>query len=388
MGRWGWVAGALLIASCALVGGRRLEDRTSAPTLPASALELVADVDYPPGNIAVSRTGRVFFTLHPTGSPPMKLVELVGGRPVPYPDAAQQAAFNSVLAVRIDRQDRLWALDYASYGWGQPRLVGFDLATNQVVHEYDFPSDVAGFLSMLNDFQVDPRGERIYIAEASPIRQHPALVIYDIAARTSRRVLDGDRSVQAMDYVMHAPGRAIKVLGLFPVRIGVDSIGLDVHGEWLYYGPFTGDRLYRVPTRALDDPALPAARLAAEVEDFGPKTLSDGLSVDDRDTVYITDPEHSAILTLGPDRARDLQRAAPRDVPRRPRPSHARPVSDLPLPARRHALPRALTQRGRVLVNPTATRTVTVPLDETPHGRGADVSRASSMDGRGRPSRR
>src|SRR5256712_13790407 len=71
-------------------GGSGLETRTPAPTLPASALEVVADLDYPPGNIAVSGTGRVFFTLHPNGDPPIKLVELIGGKPVPYPDEASQ----------------------------------------------------------------------------------------------------------------------------------------------------------------------------------------------------------------------------------------------------------------------------------------------------------
>jgi sugar lactone lactonase YvrE len=180
--------------------------------------------------------------------------------------------------------------------------VAFDLATNRLVHEYDFPSEVAGFLSMVNDFQVDPRGEKIYIAEASPIRQRPALVVYDVVQRTSRRVLDQHPSVRAMDYVTQTPGRDMKVLGLFPVRIGVDSITLDERGEWLYYGPFTGDRLYRAPTRALDDAGLAPAALAAQVEDFAPKTLTDGLSIDRRDTVYLTDPEHSAIVALGADR--------------------------------------------------------------------------------------
>src|SRR5438876_5738353 len=184
----------LLLAAC---GGVRLEDRTTAPALPVSALEVVADLDYPPGNIAVSSTGRVFFTLHPNGNPPIKLVELVGGKPVPYPDQASQTTrFDSPLAVRIDRQGRLWTLDFARYGRGQPRLVAFDLATNTLVHQYDFPSSVAGFLSMVNDFQVDPRGEKIYIAETSPIRQKPALIVYDVAKRTSRRVLDGHPSVQ------------------------------------------------------------------------------------------------------------------------------------------------------------------------------------------------
>src|SRR5262245_4841261 len=182
--------GALLLAGC---GGLQLDDRTTEPALPFSAVEVGAELDHPPGNIAVSRTGRVFFTLHPNGDPPVNLVELVDGKPVPYPDASFQKpkkgepSFDSVLSIRIDRQDRLWTLDYARYGRGQPRLLAFDLASGKVVHQFDFPSTVAGLLSMLNDFQVDPSGGKIYIAETSPIRQKPALVVYDVAKRTARR---------------------------------------------------------------------------------------------------------------------------------------------------------------------------------------------------------
>jgi len=193
-------------------------------------------------------------------------------------------------------------LDCARYARGQPRLVAFDLASDRLVEQYDFPSSVAGFLSMVNDFQVDPRGEKIYIAEASPIRQTPAVIVYDVKQRTSRRVLDGHPSVQAGPYVTETPERAIKVLGLYPVRIGIDSITLDDRGEWLYYAPFTGDTMYRIATRDLNDASLAPAALGAKVETFGPKTISDGLSIDGADTVYITDPEHDAILTLGQDR--------------------------------------------------------------------------------------
>jgi len=303
-----WLVPALAALALSACGDLRLEDRTTEPVLKSSALQLVASLDYPPGNIAVSPEGRVFLSLHPEGSPPSKVVELIDGKPVPYPDAAFQQPrddapfFDTVLSLRIDRQGRLWTLDYARWGRGQPRLLAFDLRTNRLVHRYDFPSSVAGFLSMLNDFQVDPRGERIYIAETSPIRQRPALVVYDVARGASRRVLDGHPSVQAGDYVMHTPERVMKVLGVYPIKIGVDSITLDERGEWLYYGPFTGDRLYRIRARDLDDASLGPAALAAKVEDFGPKTISDGLTIDAHDTVYVSDPEHGAILTLGPDR--------------------------------------------------------------------------------------
>ena len=50
-------------------GGRQFEDRSSSPALPSSALEIVAALDEPPGNIAVSASGRIFITIHPLSRP-------------------------------------------------------------------------------------------------------------------------------------------------------------------------------------------------------------------------------------------------------------------------------------------------------------------------------
>jgi sugar lactone lactonase YvrE len=304
---------ALLIALAVAVrfvfgGGTRLEDRTGAPSLPASAIELVVDLDYPPGNIAVSPRGRVFFTLHPDGNPPTKVLELVDGRPVPYPSEEFQRPsplhlhFETILSLRIDRQNRLWVLDYGNFGIEQPRLLAFDLGEDKLVYRHDFDSKVAGFLSMLNDFQVAPDGRRIYIAETSPIIQTPALIVHDTVTRKSRRLLHRDPSVMAKDYIIQAPGRDMIIFGLITLRIGVDSIALDRQGEWLYYGPVNGDRLYRIATKDLNDESLNAADLAARVEDYGPKTLSDGLTTDVNGYIYLSDMEHSAVVTLGPDR--------------------------------------------------------------------------------------
>jgi Major royal jelly protein len=287
-------------------GGKRLDDRTAAPLLPPYVLETVVNLDHPPGNIAVSKTGRVFFTLHPNGHPPAKVLELVEGKPVPYPNEAFQQPqrgtphFQSVLALRVDQQDRLWALDYADYGRGQPRLLAFDLNTNELVQQYDFPSKIAGFLSMLNDFQVDPQGEKIYIAESSPILQRPAIIVYDTVKKTSRRLLEGHPSLAAGPYIIQAPGRDMIAYGIYRLRIGIDSIALDKRGEWLYYGSVTGDRMYRIRAKDLNDEALSPAALGAKVEDFAAKTLSDGLTMDVLDNIYLGDMEHSAILTLAP----------------------------------------------------------------------------------------
>lgn len=312
LGRIAAILAVVLVVFLAFVrirfgSGERLDDRTGPPRLGADALELVADLEYPPGNIAVSNSGRVFATLHPDGKPPIKVVEIVDGKPVAYPneewqtESADMPAFQTILSIRIDRQNRLWVLDFADFGRGQPRLLAFNLATGQLVHEYDFPPDVAGLGSMLNDFQVSADGSTIFIAETSPILHRPALIVYDVATFTSRRVLDRHASVLPEPYLVQAPGRDMRIYGLVALRIGVDSIALDRKGEYLYYGPVTGDRMYRIRAADLQNPNLDDAALAARVEDFAPKTLSDGLTTDDDGNVYLSDMEHSAIVVLKPD---------------------------------------------------------------------------------------
>ncbi len=291
-----------------LGGGEPLEDRSTAPSLPFDVVEKVADLDFPPGNIAVSSDGRVFVTLHPDGRPPVQVVELVDGKPVPFPDEEYQHEsdrvpyFQSILAVRIDRQGRLWTLDFARFGRGQPRLLAFDLETRRLVHEYAFPPAVAGLGSMLNDFQVDADGRYVYIAETSPVLQRPAIIVHDIAGKASRRVLDGHASVKAEKLVIDVGARRMMLPGgLLPLRIAVDSIALSRDGEWLYYGAVSGSRLYRVGTRDLVDPSLPAAALEERVVAFADKTLSDGITTDDAGNVYLSDMEHSAIHRVSPD---------------------------------------------------------------------------------------
>ncbi len=283
-------------------GGEHFEDRTTEPELPASALEVVADLDWPPGNIAVSEEGRVFFSFHPEAGPPMQVAELVDGEPVAYPpQLPEELAYQSVLSLRIDRQGRLWVLDNANHGTGTPRLLAFDLATGEVAYRFDFPPEIAGPGSHLNDFQVSPDGRRIYIAEASIFGKTPALVVHDVEAGESRRLLEGHESVTPEHYVPVVQGREMIVFGIFAIRPGVDSIALDRRGEWLYFAPVTSNHMYRVRRADLDDPSLSPDQLAARVERFALKTMSDGITTDLDDNVYLSDPDESAIVLLQPD---------------------------------------------------------------------------------------
>ncbi len=304
----GVVALALLALWIRYGGGGDFEDRTTDPLLSTAALQVVADLELPPGNIAVSQTGRIFFTFHPEAGPEINVAELVNGEPVAYPgpefqpQGSHPLRFQTALSLRIDRQGRLWVLDNANHGLGQPRLLAFDLATGELVHHHDFPSEIAGIGSHMNDFQVAPDGRRIYIADASIVAKTPALVVYDVERQQSRRLLEGHPSVSAEPFVPVVNGRRMVLFGVVAIRPGVDSIALDRRGEWLYFGAVTAQQLYRVRAEDLRDEGLSEVELGERVEAFGAKTMSDGITTDLADGVYLSDPEHSAVLRLGPDR--------------------------------------------------------------------------------------
>lgn len=288
-------------------GGGDFPDRTGTPVLRASVLETVASLPTPAGNIAVSAGGRVFVSLHPEARPKYKVVELVDGQMRPWPGEAFQGgdaprAFRDVLSLRIDRQNRLWTLDTGLHGLHPGRLLAFDLNSGEVVHEYEFPRAIAGLGSHLNDFQVSPDGKFIYIAEASFFAKTPALIVYDVARGGARRLLELHPSVTAQYYTPVVQKRRMVALGLVSIRPGVDSIALDHEGEWLYFAPVTNLSMYRVRTADLRNEALSAGELAGKVETWADKTMSDGITIDADGTLYLTDPEHSAIVLLRQDK--------------------------------------------------------------------------------------
>jgi len=289
-------------------GGGDFPDRSGTPLLrAAAALEHVANLPTPAGNIAVAAGGRVFVSLHPEARPAYKVVELVDGQMKPWPSAAFQGgadprAFREVLSLRIDRQGRLWTLDTGQHGIHPGRLLAFDLKSGAVVHEFEFPREIAGLGSHLNDFQVSPDGRFIYIAEASFFAKTPALIVYDVAGKAARRVLERHPSVTAEYYTPVVQKRRMVALGLVSIRPGVDSIALDHAGEWLYFAPVTNLSMYRARTADLRNATLSAGDLAGKVETFADKTMSDGITIDSDGTLYLTDPEHSAIVLLRQDK--------------------------------------------------------------------------------------
>ena len=91
--------------------------------------------------------------------------------------------------------------------------------------------------------------------------------------------------------------------GIISLRGGVDGIALGE--EWLYFGALSGPYLYRIRLSDLTNRSAPDSQLAARVERYVQKPLSDGLSIDVEGNVYITDVEHNSIFHV--DKERELR---------------------------------------------------------------------------------
>jgi sugar lactone lactonase YvrE len=301
----------LLIVAALALGGLRLYfgggtnygDLTTRPLVGEEGIEKVVSYPEPVGNVAVSSTGRVFFTVHPEARPEgPRVLEWRNGKAEAFPaQEIQDTLFETPLGLAIDRRDRLWVIDPANHGFGRPRIVAIDLASGLVTHEHVFPRGIAPRGSFLQDLQVDPAGRFVFIADTSIWRKSPALIVYDTATRKSRRLLESHASVQAQDWVIRTPIREMRFVGgLLPMKPGLDGIALDPTGQWLKFGAMAHDTLYRIATSALLDEQLSDTELGERVETLGRKVLSDGLSADLSGNVYITDVEHGAVLRMAP----------------------------------------------------------------------------------------
>ncbi len=284
-------------------GGEPYPNLAGQPVLAESGLQEVLSYPEPIGNVAVSAQGRVFFTVHPESRPKgNKLLQFVDGASVPFPDVqSQRRLFDTVLGMAIDGQNRLWTIDHGNHGTRTARLLAFDLESGELIHDQSFDKSIAPAGSFLQDLQISADGRTVVIADASFWRKSPALIVYDVGTATARRVLEGHESVSAENFMIRNHGNEMTFAGgIVALRGGVDGIVLN--DEWLYFAALSGSGLYRISLSDLTKAEMPDSQLAARVERYAEKPLSDGLSIDTAGNVYLTDIEHGAIFRVADDR--------------------------------------------------------------------------------------
>lgn len=264
----------------------------------------------------MSSTGRVIFNFQhgePSGA---KFGEVYQGSWIPRPDL--DAATIVALGLRIGASDRLYLCDFANFGLsGTPKMVVFQLGAekseDRFVYSYEFPAAVVGKGSMLNDFNLNPDESALFIADTSFLAGVPALIACRVAAmqqgsaKACRRVLEGHASVvpEMVNLNMNPSPMVLQMAntrritgGSAHLRFGVDSIALDRAGKWLYYGPFSGSVLWRVPADVLLQEGLSAADVESNVEVFSSKPITDGISVDGAGNILLATPEHYAVAKV------------------------------------------------------------------------------------------
>ncbi len=290
-------------------GGVTYKDLSTTPKYSQAQIELFFSYPEPIGNVAATSLKgtktRVFFTVHPESRPTTnKLMEIVAGKAVPYPSAtAQNTLFNTVLGVFVDGQHRLWTIDHGQHGFKKVQLLAFDLKTNKLVHQYEFPGEVGETLSFFNDLTVSPDGRYVFVADVSFFGRNPSLVVYDTQTKKSRRLLDGHPSVKDEGYVPVTPAKKMRFFwGAVDLLTGIDGLDISRDGKYVYYAPMGGSGLYRVPSATCVDFTKSLEDIAQSVERVADKPLSDGIRTDEAGNVYITDVEHQGIYVVTPEK--------------------------------------------------------------------------------------
>jgi Major royal jelly protein len=276
---------------------------------PNDSLKIVATLPEPPGNLAVSKKGRIFCTYHAEGRPETKVWELVDGKPQPFPNEQWQSDKNGdvflgdIFNIRIDAKDRLWTVDHGFHGIKTPRLLCFDINTRELVEQIDLLKNVCGTGSYIQDMQIDSACAKIYIADLAAFGKNPAIVVVDVATKKARRLLENHESVLPGDFKVVNKGRTMAPIGpFFHFHPAVDPIALDKQNVWLYYGPMSGDTMYRIRASDLNNESLSAKELGKRVEFYAKKSQCDGITMDRAGNIYLTSIEDGAINVIGTDR--------------------------------------------------------------------------------------
>jgi len=254
--------------------------------------------------VTVSEDGRVFVNF-PRWREGVKfsVAELDDyGRPQPYPNPVwnrweignkpPEVAFMAVQSV-VASGNRLYVLDTRNPLFqgveDRPRVIVFDLKTNQVVRTYFFDSHSYYPNSYINDLRIDPERKVAYFTDSN----EPGLIVLDLETGENRRLLDHHESTTAELDKLVIDGKD------WPRTVHTDGIALSPDRLTLYYHSLTGYNLYAVPTAKLLD--TPPAEVRESVELITKTAAPDGMIVDAKGNLYFADLENHKIQYLTPE---------------------------------------------------------------------------------------
>ncbi len=272
--------------------------------------EVFSDPDFQLTGVTVSKAGRLFVN-YPRWSDHYRyaVVEIQSGKARPFPDQEwniwngklETAAshFVCVQSVVVDDKDRLWIVDAAAplmgpVVTGGAKLVGIDLASNQIVKTIPIGSDVIHPNSYLNDVRIDTSRDTAYVTDSGA----GGIVVVNLTNGHAARKLDGDKSVSPdPDTKIVIQGKPLLDMAGETPKIYSDGIALSPDGEYLYYQALTSSSLYRVKT----DQLRAASSQSISPEKIASTFPADGLWMDREGNLYLSGLQQSAVFVRDKD---------------------------------------------------------------------------------------
>lgn len=280
----------------------RTDKANDVDTPPIGTLEVVAEMDINPGNVAVSKEGRVFTSIHPLRSKKLQLVEITDKTSyTAFPDMSVQSTaetksdnkLDTPLGVVFDDKNRLWVID-AGLTLGKTRLFAYDIDERKERMRFDIPQDLAPKTSFVQDLAIDAKNGFAYLADFG----NPGIIVVDMNNNSFRKITHLP-SMTAEDIDMVIDGKVQYFMGE-PARVGLNPITLSADNETIFYGAMNGTKWYQLPAEPIRN-GEPDEAIVTQISVAGPKPLSDGVATDELGNHYFTNIQNSSIDVLSTD---------------------------------------------------------------------------------------
>jgi sugar lactone lactonase YvrE len=275
---------------------------------------ILARLHQGPGNVTVTNSGRIILSQHQFYEPQNSVVEYIGNDSVsPFPNTALNdrnstgnLKLDSVLGIRSDANGIVWMLDNGMRSSTIPKIVAWNTQTDKLHRVIYLPEPITPKDTFVNDFAVDNTHRQIFISDPAG-GANAAIIVVNLETGASRRVLQGHPSVVPENIDLVIDKRPVQVKDaaghLSRPHIGINPITEDLQNEWVYFGPMHGLNLYRIKAADLADENLDDKVLAQRVERYSTKPISDGISIDRENNIYLGELAENAIGVIKTDRS-------------------------------------------------------------------------------------
>lgn len=269
-------------------------------------VEVAVKLSHGPGGMTITPKGSFIISLHQYYSLEDRVIEVLPSGDIrPFPNetigrgrAGGTITLDSVQGLECDDEGVVWMLDNGRRGESMPKVVAWDTKNDRLAKVIYLPEPATIPTSYLNDLALDPDSPLIYISDPAAGRD-AAMIVLNRQTGEARRVFQGHYSVIPEDIPFLVEG--VEFVGRLSngstvePQTGINPIAVDKKGRWVFYGPLKGRTLYRIAAEHLRDESLTAIELESRVEGYSEKPISDGITLDSKGNIYVSDLTSNAI---------------------------------------------------------------------------------------------